>query len=186
MDWTRRSLLFNSFALGAYGQIAAAAQHAHAAMQANSAVAFQNFDPATAAEIEALAAQIIPSTDGPGAREAGVIYFIDYALSKLVPEQRNAYTAGMAAVQKRRAELFPQSQSIASLAPEQQMELIKAIEHTDFFDTLRADTVIGFLSDPSYGGNRDKVGWKYIGFDDRMAFDPPFGYYDAQQSGDAK
>ncbi|PYT19675.1 MAG: hypothetical protein DMG57_44565 [Acidobacteria bacterium] len=31
--------------------------------------------------IAAIANQIIPSNDGPGAREAGVIYFIDRALS---------------------------------------------------------------------------------------------------------
>ncbi len=36
----------------------------------------------------------------------------------------------------------------------------------------------GFLGNPSYGGNRDHVGWKLIGFEDRMAFQPPFGYYD--------
>ena len=30
-----------------------------------------------------------------------------------------------------------------------------------------------------YGGNRDRVGWKLIGFEDRMAYQPPFGYYDA-------
>jgi gluconate 2-dehydrogenase gamma chain len=179
-------LLFNSFALGAYAKIAAAAQHAHTAMQANSPIAFENFDSATAAEIEALAAQILPSTDGPGAREAGVIYFIDRALSTIAPEERGPYVAGLAATQKKRTELFPQSTSIASLTPEQQIQLIKTIEHTEFFEMLRTGTVLGFLADPSYGGNRDKVGWKYIGFEDRMAFEPPFGYYDAQQAGDPK
>ena len=34
-----------------------------------------------AAEIEAIAARIIPSDATPGAREAGVVYFIDRALS---------------------------------------------------------------------------------------------------------
>ncbi len=40
--------------------------------------------------------------------------------------------------------------------------------------------LLGFLGDPSYGGNRDHVGWRHIGFDDRMAFTPPFGFYDAE------
>jgi gluconate 2-dehydrogenase gamma chain len=39
----------------------------------------------------------------------------------------------------------------------------------------------GFLGNPSYGGNRDRIGWKLIGFEDRMAYQPPFGYYDAQE-----
>jgi len=37
---------------------------------------------------------------------------------------------------------------------------------------------MGFLASPAWGGNRDKVGWKLIGFEDAGAFQPPFGYYD--------
>jgi gluconate 2-dehydrogenase gamma chain len=33
-----------------------------------------------------------------------------------------------------------------------------------FFDLLLQNTVEGFFSDPIYGGNRDMVGWKLIGF----------------------
>ena len=33
-----------------------------------------------------------------------------------------------------------------------------------FFSTLRNDTMDGFFADPVYGGNRDKVGWKLVGF----------------------
>ncbi len=50
----------------------------------------------------------------------------------------------------------------------------------DFFELLRTHTLYGFLGNPSYGGNRDRVGWKLIGFDNHMAYQPPFGYYDAQ------
>ena len=35
---------------------------------------------------------------------------------------------------------------------------------SEFFETLLANTIEGFLSDPSYGGNRDMVGWRMIGF----------------------
>ena len=34
----------------------------------------------------------------------------------------------------------------------------------DFFSALVAHTRQGFYSDPVYGGNRDQVGWKVIGF----------------------
>jgi gluconate 2-dehydrogenase gamma chain len=33
-----------------------------------------------------------------------------------------------------------------------------------FFEMLYANTVEGYFSDPMYGGNRDMVGWKLVGF----------------------
>jgi gluconate 2-dehydrogenase gamma chain len=33
-----------------------------------------------------------------------------------------------------------------------------------FFETLLANTIEGFFSDPAYGGNREMVGWRMIGF----------------------
>jgi gluconate 2-dehydrogenase gamma chain len=33
-----------------------------------------------------------------------------------------------------------------------------------FFETLLANTIEGYFADPSYGGNRDMVGWRMIGF----------------------
>ena len=40
----------------------------------------------------------------------------------------------------------------------------------------------GFLGNPSYGGNREASAGSSIGFEDRMAYQPPFGYYDAQEN----
>jgi gluconate 2-dehydrogenase gamma chain len=139
-----------------------------------------------AAEIDAITSQIIPSGDGPGAHEAGVIYFIDRALSTFDKDVREAYHTGMADVQKRRKELFPSSASIAALTGDQQIHLIKSIETTEFFELLRTHTMYGFLGNPSYGGNRDRVGWKLIGFEDRMAFQHPFGSYDTPGNGDSQ
>ena len=166
--------------------IAAAQQHAHDAVQSGTAPRWEILDAALAAELEALTAQIIPSSDGPGAREAGVIYFIDRALATFEADKREAYHAGMKDVQQTRRKLFPQSASVASLAGEQQIELLRAIEKSTFFELLRTHTVWGFVGSPSYGGNRGKVGWAHIGFDDHMHFEPPFGYYDAQVKGNEK
>lgn len=33
-----------------------------------------------------------------------------------------------------------------------------------FFEILRAYTVAGFFADPMYGGNRDMIGWRLVGF----------------------
>ena len=90
----------------------------------------------------------------------------------------------MAGVQQKRKEMFPASASIAALASDQQIQLIHALEAgaktSDFFELLRTHTLYGFLGNPSYGGNRDRIGWKLIGFENHMAYQPPFGYYDAQ------
>jgi gluconate 2-dehydrogenase gamma chain len=37
-------------------------------------------------------------------------------------------------------------------------------ENLDFFGTLVIHTRMGFYCDPAYGGNKDRIGWKTIGF----------------------
>ena len=44
-------------------------------------------------------------------------------------------------------------------------------------------TLIGLFALPQYGGNRNGIGWRLIGFDDQHAFSPPFGYYDRDYPG---
>jgi gluconate 2-dehydrogenase gamma chain len=165
--------------MAAWPEVISALEHAHSAAQSPTPH-FEILDEATAGEIEALAAQIIPSTGGPGAREAGTIYFIDRALATFAADHRADYRTGMAQLQQKRQELFPNSTTISSLTGEQQRALIRTIEKSSFFELLRTHTVLGFLGNPSYGGNRGEIGWKQIGFEDLMAYQPPFGYYDAQ------
>ncbi len=45
-------------------------------------------------------------------------------------------------------------------------------------------SLAGMFAMPSYGGNRDHVGWSLLGFPHQHAWQPPFGHYDAQESGD--
>ncbi len=128
-------------------------EHArHAA--ATPGTAFKYFNHETAAEIEAIAAQIIPTDETPGAREAGVIYFIDHALSTFDEESQDHYKTGLADSQAKRAAMFPGSTSIAALNPEQQLALVKSIDGTPFFETVRTHTIIGFLNSPDEGGMR--------------------------------
>jgi gluconate 2-dehydrogenase gamma chain len=177
MNVTRRDWFSTCLAMAAWPEVLSAQQHAH--MAAASTPRFETLDSSEAGEIEAIAAQIIPSAGGPGAREAGVIYFIDRALSTFAADDRETYRTGMARVQQKRLELFPNSTAIASLTDHQQTTLVRAIEMTAFFDLLRTHTVLGFLGNPSYGGNRGETGWRQIGFEDRMSYQHPFGYYDA-------
>ncbi len=176
MEMTRRNWCLT---LAAAPQVAAALQYAHT-MAAAPGAQFQFLDPEAAREIDSVVCQIIPSTDGPGAREAGVIYFIDRALATFASDDREAYRSGMSDLQHKRKELFPGSASFASLDNEQQIALLRIIENSAFFELLRTHTVFGFLGNPSYGGNRGEVGWRQIGFDMRMSYEHPFGFYDAQ------
>ena len=76
--------------------------------------------------------------------------------------------------------MFPGSKSIAALEPGQQLTLVKSIDGTPFFETVRTHTIVGFLNSPDQGGNRNYIGWKLLGMDDQMVYQPPFGYYDAE------
>jgi gluconate 2-dehydrogenase gamma chain len=181
MEVSRRNWMVGG--LTAMAEIAAAQQHAHEAIQSVAPPRFEVLDAAMAGEVEALTAQIIPSGDGPGAREAGVVYFIDRALATFEADKREAYQTGMRALQLTRQKLFPASASVATLTAAQQIQLLRSVEKSAFFELLRTHTVWGFVGSPSYGGNRGKSGWAHIGFDDRMMFAPPFGYYDAAAGG---
>ena len=127
-----------------------------------------------------MTAQIIPSDDSPGAREAHCVYFIDRALATFVKNSQPIYTQGLEDLQAKTKELFPDSARFSALSSEQQIKVLTAIEKTPFFRTVRTHTVIGFFSRPVHGGNYDKIGWKLIGYDDSLNHKPPFGYYDAQ------
>jgi len=163
--------------------ILAAQEHAHQAARSPQPPAFSVLNAEEAKEIEAIAAQIIPTDETPGAREAGVVYFIDRALATFDRDKRALYTDGLKDLEAKRAALFPDSRSIAGLEAAEQIRLLRAIETTDFFELLRTHTILGFFGNPSYGGNRDRIGWKLIGFEDHFQFEPPFGYYDAEPKG---
>jgi gluconate 2-dehydrogenase gamma chain len=47
---------------------------------------------------------------------------------------------------------------------EQGRAALDGISGQEFFNLLLATTMQGFFADPVYGGNRDKVSWKMIGF----------------------
>ena len=160
--------------------ILAAQEHAQRAAESGQPAQFQFFSPQEAVEIEAVAAQIIPSDDAPGAREAQVIYFIDHVLVTFDRDKQPAYTQGLKDLRHRTKELFPSANRFSSLTPAQQIQLLTAIEKTDFFELVRLHTIMGYLSRPEYGGNHDQAGWKLIGFEDQMTYNPPFGYYDSE------
>jgi gluconate 2-dehydrogenase gamma chain len=135
--------------------------------------------PALAEVIEAVAARILPSVDGrPGAREAGVVYFIDRSLSTFNAAQKSLYADGVKDLNSRAAAEWKGTRNFAALAAAQQDELLRAIEKTPFFQAVRLDTIAGMFALPSWGGNRDFMGWHLLGMSHQARFDPPFGFYD--------
>ena len=174
---SRRDWIFATFGGAA---VAAAQEHAHGIVQGTAEPRLEFFDEAAAADVAAIASQILPSGDGPGAKEAGVIFFIDRALSTFDKDKQDVYRQGLPEFGEVRKKMFPGSAGIATLSNGEQLAFVRAIENTGFFEVLRVHTLLGFLGSPAYGGNRGKAGWKYIGFEDRMTWEPPFGYYDAE------
>ena len=153
-----------------------ASAHVHAAAQVHAGEhKFAYFTSEEAMQMEAVCEQIIPSDDGPGAREAGAIYFIDYALTQTEPHLQPLFRDGL-----KRLAAASAPQTFGELTSERQFAVLKKLESTEFFRRAREYTIIGFLGNPKRQGNRDELGWKYIGFENPGMFSPPFGYYDAE------
>jgi gluconate 2-dehydrogenase gamma chain len=137
-----------------------------------------------ARDLDAIAAQIIPSDDTPGAREAGVIYFIDAALGSFAAPRADALKAGLADLNAKVRAIDPAASGFAALSADAQVELLTHEEPGELFQAMRFMTLCGMFALPSYGGNRDEAGWKLLGFDHRHVWQPPFGFYDAQAAGE--
>lgn len=148
-----------------------------AQMRLNGA-AFQTLSEVEANELDAIAARIMPTDSTPGAREAGVVYFIDTVLGNDRDQELAMVRDGLADLQTRvnsehGVDYFFQ------LPEATQDAVLRGIEDGAFFGAMKFLTIAGMFSLPEYGGNRNKVGYQVIGFDDRHAWAPPFGYYDA-------
>jgi gluconate 2-dehydrogenase gamma chain len=163
-----------AIAFGALPDFSLAHEHAVARLRAGENK-FVFFTPEEARQMEAVCEQIIPSDDGPGAREAGAIYFIDYALSQTEPNLQPIFRTGL---KELAAACAPEK--FSELRVTQQIAVLKKLERAEFFDRTRQYTILGFLGNPTRHGNRDQVGWKYIGFENPGMFTHPFGFYDAE------
>ena len=192
----RRRFLKSVGALGAASIPAAAGaqQHAHGAAKSEK---YMFLSAAEVAFLDAAVARLIPADNlGPGAKEAGVTYFIDQQLfggfgtmakmyrqgphaegtpqqgyqSPLTPQE--VYRAAIGEINTTCGKQF--GHPFEKLASAQQDEVLRALDEGKFpleavparffFNLLLDNTIEGFFADPIYGGNRDKVGWKLVGF----------------------
>jgi gluconate 2-dehydrogenase gamma chain len=147
---------------------------------ANVAAQTRTLTPEQAEVVSVLTSRILPAVDGrPGAGQAGALYFIDRALATFNAAQRPLYAEGIADLNRRAQAKVAGTPGFPALTPVQQDEVIREIEATPFFQAVRLDTIVGTFALPSWGGNRDYMGWHLLGLEHQMTFQAPFGYYDA-------
>ena len=132
---------------------------------------FNDDDTATVA---AFTERLMPGAPGkPGAKDAGVLNYIDLALSGAYADQQDFYRRGLAALDGYCRKTY--NAPFAKLDAAKQDEVIGALEQGKasgftwptqqaFFNTLRTHTMEGMFADPIYGGNKDFAGWRLIGF----------------------
>jgi gluconate 2-dehydrogenase gamma chain len=152
-----------------------AMEHAHASSTSESGAKIGAFlSLADSAAVDALSERIMPGAPGrAGAREAGVINYIDLALAGAYADFQEFYRRGCAALDQHcRA---THATSFAELAPTEQDAVITAMIESKlptftwptsqaFFATVRTHTMEGMFADPLYGGNKDFAGWRLVGF----------------------
>lgn len=139
----------------------------------------RSFSKAEWKQVEAITARILPSGPSPeaspGALEAGCVRYIDRALAEEDAAARPLYRAALGALdalcRDRKGSGLDEWSSAA------QDRLLHELEAGDvpgwsapeadpssFFATIRMHTILGFVLDPKYGGNRNYAGWKTMGF----------------------
>lgn len=204
------------------GQLATATQQV-GSLQAtvDGQTGFLTLNPKEQAVVEAIAETIIPTDSlGPGAKEAGVIYFIDNQLAGdyghsgnmytkgpfVAPGQNNpitvqgiTYPGGSPRVRQGAGTRYQYSKNLRefwrvglqylenysqsayggqfeSLAPDNRAQVLTDLWNNkptsstfpdvipqDFFAEVHDMAIMGFFSDPLYGGNKGMVSWLLAG-----------------------
>ena len=134
----------------------------------------------TARETEILSAMIdrlIPSDDlGPGALDAGVVRYIDRALSEAESDAADAYRAGLAALDT--YSRYTRGGPFIDLSTVDQDSVLIDVQigaatgagvgfvggSGSFFNMVKSHTWQGMFGDPQYGGNVNFVGWDLLDY----------------------
>jgi gluconate 2-dehydrogenase gamma chain len=121
--------------------------------------------------VAAMTGRIIPTDDQPGAIEADCVNFIDKALANEDAAAAPDFLAGLVCLEA----LCNESEGMpfTALSADRQDDVLASLEAnsanpwpskaptaTDFFETVRVMTIMGFMADPKYGGNAGMVGWR--------------------------
>jgi gluconate 2-dehydrogenase alpha chain len=110
--------------------------------------------------------------NGPGATGIGVLTYLDRALAGAYRDKADAYRLGLAALDLAARQRY--DTPFAACVADQQDNLLSDLERgalpnfrvppqREFFALLRAHLQEGLFADPAHGGNRDKLGWRFLG-----------------------
>jgi gluconate 2-dehydrogenase gamma chain len=130
--------------------------------------------------LEAIAGRIFPTTDTPGAIEAGACAYIEQALKDAYRPLLTQYKRGLRDLDSYAQTKF--GRSFLDLNELEQDAILETVEAgqaegfrdgEEFFELIRSHVLEGVFGEPSYGGNRDMVGWRLVGFPGQQ-----FGYSD--------
>jgi gluconate 2-dehydrogenase gamma chain len=134
----------------------------------------------TASETEILSAMVdrlIPTDElGPGALDAGVLQYIDRALSEAESDSAEAYRSGLAALDT--YSRYTRGGPFIDLSTMDQDSVLIDVQigaatgagvgfvgsSGSFFNMVRSHTWQGMFGDPKYGGNTDFAGWDLIDY----------------------
>lgn len=136
-----------------------------------------------AAEVDAIANQIVPGGDTPGARQAKSVLFIDNALGSFFGGQLPAFREGLAQFTAAYAASAGAGSLFSAASDEQQIAFLQEVDETPFFTAVRRLTVLGLIALPKYGGNHEYAGWNLIKMENSHVFSSPFGFYDRDYPG---
>lgn len=141
------------------------------------------FNQDEARTIDAMASRIIPSDEErPGAKEACAVVYIDQSLAGYYSHLQTFYRQGLIELERFCKEIY--GVPFIELTEEQQDDVLVTIEQFEFVDSVNSSNTIdkrenllaqffavvyehtmeGTFGDPLYGGNRNAIGWKLIGF----------------------
>jgi gluconate 2-dehydrogenase alpha chain len=121
----------------------------------------------------ALFERLFPADEyGPGASSIGAVPYLDRALSGPYTHHLETYRLGVIALDAESAERF--GTQFVDTPVAHQDELIaglerglasnfRAVDPKAFFELARSHLQEGLFSDPIYGGNRNKSGWRLLG-----------------------
>lgn len=137
---------------------------------------YQRLSQAEADCLGAICEQFIPTDEYMGARDAGVVHYIDQLLYLRFPELQPLYEQGIQSLehfcQEVHGNVFARltwEVQYGILTQMEQGELPEAywttVSQTEFFFTVLRNTMQGYYGSPRHGGNKDYVSYRMMRLD---------------------
>jgi gluconate 2-dehydrogenase gamma chain len=181
---SRAQLVRRAGMLGAAATLPGAAA-APAIADAAASDALKALTAAEATTLDAVLQRLLPTdATGPGAKEANVLRYIDWALAGDLNVFRGPYASALAAIDAYAVQTF--GAAFAALTAAQQDQLLSNMEagapekstinnksnpqigfapsSTAVFEMIRTHALQGMFGDPAHGGNMGFAGWNLVRF----------------------